>query len=92
MELDPEEKLMQEQMGFSNFTASWQTKLDEKEEEVEMKEEMLSYRCEEKVDEEEAMGEQEEEEEKEGIHLHFKMDTTLRAKDRVYISSYGNQV
>ena len=46
MELDPEEKLMQEQMGFSNFTASWQTKLDEKEEEVEMKEEMLSYRCE----------------------------------------------
>ena len=28
----------------------------------------------------------------EGIHLHFKMDTTLRAKDRVYISSYGNQV
>ena len=30
--------------------------------------------------------------EEEGIHLHFKMDTTLRAKDRVYISSYGNQV
>ena len=35
---------------------------------------------------------EEKEVEEEGIHLHFKMDTTLRAKDRVYISSYGNQV
>ena len=51
-----------------------------------------TLKVEKKVDEVEAMGEQEEEDEKEGIHLHFKMDTTLRAKDRVYISSYGNQV
>ena len=41
---------------------------------------------------EEKRKEKEEEDEEEGIHLHFKMDTTLRAKDRVYISSYGNQV
>jgi len=45
LELDPEKKLMQEHMGFSNFTAKWQTALDEKEEEVEMKEERPSFRC-----------------------------------------------
>ena len=44
LELDPEKKLMQEHMGFSNFTAKWQTALNEEEEEVEMKEERPSFR------------------------------------------------
>ena len=52
----------------------------------------------EESEEEEDTGDKDVKEEKEvdvkeeEIHLHFKMDTTLRAKDRVYISSYGNQV
>ena len=50
----------------------------------------------EESEEEEDTGNKDVKEEKDveekGIHLHFKMDTTLRAKDRVYISSYGNQV
>ena len=54
---------------------------DESEDEEDSKVVAHTLKVEKKVDEEE-----------EGIHLHFKMDTTLRAKDRVYISSYGNQV
>lgn len=51
-----------------------------------------TLKVEKEVNEVEVEEEQEEKEEEGGIHLHFKMDTTLRAKDRVYISSYGNQV
>jgi len=43
-EIGPDEKLMMEKMGFSNFTAKWQTNLEEKEE-VEVKEERHTFRC-----------------------------------------------
>jgi len=43
MKPDPDEKLMMEQMGFSKFTAKWQTELEEKE--VEVKEERPTFRC-----------------------------------------------
>ena len=42
MKPDPDEKLMMEQMGFSKFTAKWQTELEEKE--VEVKEERPTFR------------------------------------------------
>ena len=41
--MGPDEKLMMEKMGFSNFTAKWQTNLEEKEE-VEVKEERHTFR------------------------------------------------
>ena len=31
VEIDPDEKLMMEKMGFSNFTVKWQTELEEDE-------------------------------------------------------------
>lgn len=43
--MGPDEKLMMEKMGFSNFTAKWQTNLEEKEE-VEVKEERHTFRFE----------------------------------------------
>jgi len=43
MKPDPDEKLMMEKMGFTNFTAKWQTELEEKE--VEVKEERPTFRC-----------------------------------------------
>ena len=60
---------------------------EESENEEDSKVEAHTFKVEEKRKEEDG-----EDEGDEGIHLHFKMDTTLRAKDRVYISSYGNQV
>ena len=42
MKPDPDEKLMMEKMGFANFTAKWQTELEEKE--VEVKEERPTFR------------------------------------------------
>ena len=42
MKPDPDEKLMMEKMGFTNFTAKWQTELEEKE--VEVKEERPTFR------------------------------------------------
>ena len=43
--MGPDEKLMMEKMGFSNFTAKWQTNWEEKEE-VEVKEERHTFRFE----------------------------------------------
>lgn len=45
VEMDPDEKLMKEKMGFSNFTAKWQNNLDENEEVNVKEEERPTFWC-----------------------------------------------